>query len=88
MAAAAEAVAVSCRCGYKWLARFKAEGMQGLDDRSSRHWSRGEHGELGPAQRSIPEHGGASCPFLAPKNRVGSVSGFQNGPRGDSVRGG
>ena len=36
MAAAAEAVGVSCRTGFKWLARFKAEGAQGLPDRSSR----------------------------------------------------
>lgn len=36
MSAAAEAVGVSCRTGFKWLARFKAEGAQGLQDRSSR----------------------------------------------------
>jgi transposase InsO family protein len=36
MTAAAEAVGVSCRTGYKWLARFKAEGVEGLMDRSSR----------------------------------------------------
>ena len=36
MGAAAEAVGVSCRTGYKWLARFKVEGVQGLTDRSSR----------------------------------------------------
>ena len=36
MAAAAEAVGVSCRTGFKWLARFRAEGAAGLADRSSR----------------------------------------------------
>lgn len=36
MVAAAEAVGVSCRTGYKWLARFKAEGTPGLQERSSR----------------------------------------------------
>jgi len=36
VAAAAEAAGVSCRTGYKWLARFKAEGLAGLGDRSSR----------------------------------------------------
>jgi transposase InsO family protein len=36
MAAATEAVGVSRRTGYKWLARFKAEGHAGLYDRSSR----------------------------------------------------
>lgn len=35
VAAAAQAVGVSCRTGYKWLARFKAEGHAGLRDRSS-----------------------------------------------------
>lgn len=34
--AAAEAVGVSRRTGFKWLARFKAEGSAGLLDRSSR----------------------------------------------------
>src|SRR5262249_40890640 len=34
--AAAQAAGVSCRTGYKWLARFKAEGPAGLVDRSSR----------------------------------------------------
>lgn len=33
---AAEAAGVSERTGYKWLARFKAEGAAGLQDRSSR----------------------------------------------------
>jgi len=36
VAAAAEAAGVSRRTGYKWLARFKAEGAAGLVDRSSR----------------------------------------------------
>jgi len=36
VAAAAEAVGVSCRSAFKWLARFKAEGLPGLVDRSSR----------------------------------------------------
>uniref|UniRef100_UPI0017CB84A3 IS481 family transposase n=1 Tax=Ramlibacter sp. TaxID=1917967 RepID=UPI0017CB84A3 len=36
MAAAAEAVGISCRSGFKWLARFRAEGPAGLRDRSSR----------------------------------------------------
>ena len=36
VAAAAEAAGVSRRTGYKWLARFKAEGVAGLVDRSSR----------------------------------------------------
>jgi len=36
VAAAAEAVGVSRRTGYKWLARFRAEGLAGLVDRSSR----------------------------------------------------
>ena len=33
---AAEAAGVSQRTGAKWLARFRAEGAQGLMDRSSR----------------------------------------------------
>lgn len=33
---AAEAVGVSRRTGFKWLARFRAEGPQGLEDRSSK----------------------------------------------------
>lgn len=36
VAAAAEAVGVSCRTGFKWLARWRAEGLAGLHDRSSR----------------------------------------------------
>ena len=36
MAAAAQAAGVSRRSGYKWLARFRAEGAGGLLDRSSR----------------------------------------------------
>jgi transposase InsO family protein len=36
VAAAAEAAGVSRRTGYKWLARFKAQGLGGLEDRSSR----------------------------------------------------
>jgi transposase InsO family protein len=36
VAAAAQAVGVSRRTGFKWLARFKAEGATGLLDRSSR----------------------------------------------------
>ena len=36
VAAAAEAAGISRRTGYKWLARFKAEGVAGLVDRSSR----------------------------------------------------
>lgn len=36
VAAAAEAVGVSRRTAYKWLARYKAEGAAGLGDRSSR----------------------------------------------------
>jgi transposase InsO family protein len=34
--AAAQAVGVSCRTAYKWLARFKTEGPAGLLDRRSR----------------------------------------------------
>ena len=34
--AASRAGGVSCRTGYKWLARFKSEGPHGLLDRSSR----------------------------------------------------
>lgn len=34
-ASAAEAVGVSRRCALKWLARYRAEGLQGLQDRSS-----------------------------------------------------
>lgn len=34
-ASAAEAVGVSRRCGLKWLARYRAEGLAGLEDRSS-----------------------------------------------------
>jgi transposase len=33
---AAEAAGVSVRTGYKWLARYRAEGEAGLGDRSSR----------------------------------------------------
>ena len=36
MGAAAEAAGVSCRTGYKWLARYRAEGRAGLLDRSSK----------------------------------------------------
>jgi transposase len=36
VACASEAAGVSERTGYKWLARFKAEGNAGLADRSSR----------------------------------------------------
>jgi transposase len=36
VAAASEAAGVSKRTGFKWLARFKAEGQVGLADRSSR----------------------------------------------------
>jgi transposase InsO family protein len=36
VAAASQAAGISCRTGYKWLARFKAEGAPGLLDRSSR----------------------------------------------------
>lgn len=36
VAAASQAAGISCRTGYKWLARFKAEGPDGLLDRSSR----------------------------------------------------
>ena len=36
VAAASEAAGVSKRTGFKWLARFKAEGAAGLVDRSSR----------------------------------------------------
>lgn len=34
-ASAAEAVGVSRRCGLKWLARYREEGVEGLQDRSS-----------------------------------------------------
>ena len=34
-ASAAEAVGVSPRCALKWLARYRAEGLDGLQDRSS-----------------------------------------------------
>lgn len=36
VAAASQAGGISCRTGYKWLARFKAEGPAGLLERSSR----------------------------------------------------
>jgi transposase InsO family protein len=36
VAAASHAAGVSCRTGFKWLARFRAEGAAGLVDRSSR----------------------------------------------------
>lgn len=36
VAVASEAAGVSKRTGFKWLARFKAEGSAGLADRSSR----------------------------------------------------
>lgn len=36
VAAASQAAGVSERTGFKWLARFKAEGLAGLADRSSR----------------------------------------------------
>ena len=34
--AASQAAGISCRTGFKWLARFRAEGPAGLLDRSSR----------------------------------------------------
>lgn len=36
VAVASNAAGVSPRTAYKWLARFKAEGLSGLDDRSSK----------------------------------------------------
>ena len=57
VAKACEACGVSERTGYKWLARFKAEGLAGLSDRSSRplHSPRAlmaqEHGELEALRR-------------------------------------
>jgi transposase len=36
VAAASQAAGVSSRTGFKWLARFKAEGLAELADRSSR----------------------------------------------------
>src|SRR5436853_5659194 len=36
VAAATEAFGVSARTGWKWLARFREEGLEGLEDRSSR----------------------------------------------------
>lgn len=36
VSAVAQAMGVSCRTAYKWLARFNAEGVAGLMDRSSR----------------------------------------------------
>jgi transposase len=36
MAAATQAMGVSCRTCFKWLARFRAEGAAGLRDPSSR----------------------------------------------------
>ena len=36
VASAAEAVGVSRRCGFKWLARYRSEGWDGLHDRTSR----------------------------------------------------
>lgn len=36
MGAASEAAGVSKRTGFKWLARFRSEGLSGLADRSSR----------------------------------------------------
>jgi transposase InsO family protein len=36
VAAAAEAVGVSARTAFKWLARYRDQGLQGLTDRSSR----------------------------------------------------
>lgn len=38
VAQASESAGVSERTGYKWLARFKAEGFAGLQDRSSKPW--------------------------------------------------
>jgi transposase len=35
LTAAAEAAAVSVRCARKWVARYRAEGVDGLLDRSS-----------------------------------------------------
>ena len=36
VAHAAKAMGVSRQCAHRWLARFDAEGMAGLEDRSSR----------------------------------------------------
>jgi transposase len=36
IAQAAEAAGVSARTAYRWLARYRAEGRAGLQDRSSR----------------------------------------------------
>jgi transposase InsO family protein len=36
VAQVAEGFGISARCAYKWLARFRAEGIAGLQDRSSR----------------------------------------------------
>jgi transposase InsO family protein len=57
VAAAAEAAGVSRRTGYKWLARFRAEGLAGLADRSSRpqrsprRLTAGEQGRLEQLRR-------------------------------------
>jgi transposase InsO family protein len=48
VAAASQAGGVSRRTGFKWLARFKAEGLAGLADRSSR--PRRMPGALTPAE--------------------------------------
>lgn len=57
VAAASQAAGVSKRTGFKWLARFKAEGLAGLADRSSRPkrspraLSAGEHDQLESLRR-------------------------------------
>jgi transposase InsO family protein len=58
VAIASRAAGVSERTGFKWLARFKAEGIAGLADRSSRPWrspralTAQEQGELEGLRRS------------------------------------
>jgi transposase-like protein len=39
VAAAAEAMNISRQCAYKWWARYRVDGVDGLTDRSSRPWS-------------------------------------------------
>lgn len=62
VAAASQAAGIGCRTGYKWLARFKAEGIEGLADRSSRPRRSGSRfGGRCPLFKAVRKRDPAGC---------------------------